>query len=74
MVKSDTWRRALYRCRMDDALSRYLEASEAADIDEVMGALAEEIELVSPISGRMVFRGRGVALRPGVVWRALRAG
>ncbi len=43
---------------MDDALSRYLVASEAVDMEGVMGALADEIELVSPISGRMVFRGR----------------
>lgn len=43
---------------MGDSLSRYLAASEADDIDGVMGALADDVELVSPISGRMVFRGR----------------
>ena len=43
---------------MDDALSRYLDATVAVDIDAVMEALADDVELVSPISGRMVFRGR----------------
>jgi hypothetical protein len=43
---------------MDDALPRYLAASEAVDIEGVMGTLADDVELVSPISGRMVFRGR----------------
>ena len=43
---------------MDDALSRYLAASEADDIDGVVAALADDVELASPISGRMVFRGR----------------
>jgi hypothetical protein len=42
---------------MDDPLSRYRTASEAADIDGIMGALTSDVELVSPISGRMVFRG-----------------
>jgi hypothetical protein len=42
---------------MDDPLSRYRAASEAADIDGIMGALTSDVELVSPISGRMVFRG-----------------
>ncbi len=43
---------------MDEPLTRYLAASEADDIDGVMAALADDVELVSPISGRMVFRGR----------------
>lgn len=43
---------------MDDGLSRYLSASEAGDIDGVMSALTDDVEVVSPISGRMVFRGR----------------
>jgi hypothetical protein len=43
---------------MDDALARYRTASEAADIDAVMDAVADDVEVVSPISGRMVFRGR----------------
>ena len=36
---------------------RYRAASEANDIDAIMDTLASEIEVVSPISGRMVFRG-----------------
>jgi len=42
---------------MTDAVSTYCAASEAADIDAMMGTLAPDAELVSPISGRMVFRG-----------------
>lgn len=42
---------------MDDAVSRYAEASERNDIAAMMEALASDVELVSPISGRMVFRG-----------------
>lgn len=42
---------------MDDAVTRYRTASEANDIDAVMATLAPDVEVVSPISGRMVFRG-----------------
>ncbi len=42
---------------MDDAVSQYRAASEAGDIDGIMAALTPDVELVSPISGRMVFRG-----------------
>ncbi len=42
---------------MDDAISRYRSASEAGDIAGIMATLAPDVELVSPISGRMVFRG-----------------
>jgi hypothetical protein len=42
---------------MDDALARYIDASEHNDIEAMMEALAPDVELVSPISGRMVFRG-----------------
>jgi SnoaL-like protein len=43
---------------MDDAVARYRTGSEAADIDAVMEVIADDVEVVSPISGRMVFRGR----------------
>ena len=43
---------------MEDAVSRYRAASEAGDIDALMETVAPEVEVVSPISGRMVFRGR----------------
>jgi hypothetical protein len=42
---------------MDDAVSRYCAATEAGDIDAMMETLAPDVEVVSPISGRMVFRG-----------------
>jgi hypothetical protein len=42
---------------MEDALQRYRVATEAGDIAGIMATLAPDAELVSPISGRMVFRG-----------------
>jgi hypothetical protein len=42
---------------MEDAVGTYREASEVNDLDRMMGALSPDAELVSPISGRMVFRG-----------------
>jgi mannose-6-phosphate isomerase-like protein (cupin superfamily) len=41
----------------DEAVARYLRASSANDIDALLATLAPAAELVSPISGRMVFRG-----------------
>ncbi len=43
---------------MSDQLSTYLSASESADFEGIKGTLAADVELISPISGRMVFRGR----------------
>jgi hypothetical protein len=43
---------------MDDAVARYRAASEQNDIDGLMATLAADVELVSPLSGRLVFRGR----------------
>jgi len=40
-----------------DAIARYRAASEAQDVEGVVGTLASDAELVSPISGRLVFRG-----------------
>jgi SnoaL-like domain len=42
---------------MDDAVSQYADASERNDIAAMMEALAPDVELVSPISGHMVFKG-----------------
>jgi hypothetical protein len=42
---------------MDDAIAVYREASEANDLDRLLGTMAPDAEVVSPISGRMVFRG-----------------
>jgi hypothetical protein len=43
---------------MDDAVAAYRAASEANDIPALLETLAPDVELVSPLSGRMVFRGR----------------
>jgi hypothetical protein len=43
---------------MNEHLSRYQSASEAGDIDGIMATLAPDVAVVSPISGRMVFRGQ----------------
>jgi len=43
---------------MDDAISRYLTATAAGDVDGFMATMAPNVEVVSPISGRMVFRGQ----------------
>ena len=43
---------------MEEAVARYLAASEAGDIDAVVETLTPDVEVVSPISGRMTFRGR----------------
>lgn len=42
---------------VDDAIARYRAATEANDIDAVMETIAPDAELVSPLSGQMVFRG-----------------
>ena len=42
---------------MDDAVTRYRAASEANDTDALLALLEPDAELISPISGRMVFRG-----------------
>jgi hypothetical protein len=42
---------------MSDAVALYRRASEAKDIDGLMGSLAPGVELVSPLSGRLIFRG-----------------
>ena len=58
---------------MDDAVSRYRSASEAGDVDGIMATLTPDVELVSPISGRMVFRGSDdVGLLVAAVYKSLR--
>jgi SnoaL-like protein len=44
---------------VDAAVTRYCEASIARDIDGLLETLTPDAEVVSPLSGRMVFRGRG---------------
>jgi ketosteroid isomerase-like protein len=41
-----------------DAVAHYRSASEENDIDALVQILSEDAELVSPLSGHMVFRGR----------------
>lgn len=58
---------------MDDAIARYRAASEAGDIDGIMATLSPDVELVSPISGRMVFRGsKDVGLLVRAVYSSLK--
>jgi hypothetical protein len=40
-----------------DAVATFCDATRSKDIDRMMSALAPDAELVSPLSGRMVFRG-----------------
>ena len=57
---------------MADAVSRYRAATEAGDIDAMMETLAPEVEVVSPITGRMVFRGQDdVRILLGAVYGTL---
>lgn len=42
----------------DDAVAAFLDATKARDFDRLVSTLAPDAELVSPLSGRMVFRGR----------------
>src|SRR3954469_21500387 len=42
----------------EDAVATFLAATKARDIDRMVSTLAPDAELLSPLSGRMVFRGR----------------
>jgi hypothetical protein len=42
---------------MDDAVTRYCAASEANDMDALVATFAADIELLSPLSGHLLFRG-----------------
>lgn len=42
---------------VDDSVESYRAASEANDLEALMETIAPDAELVSPLSGRMVFRG-----------------
>ena len=47
-----------FRQKMVDAVATYESATATADIDALAGLFAEDCALVSPLSGRMVIRGR----------------
>jgi hypothetical protein len=42
---------------MEDAVDRYCDATERNDIDAALATLAGDAVLISPISGKMIFRG-----------------
>lgn len=57
----------------EGAVARYLAASAANDIEALLATLAPDAELVSPISGRMVFRGeRDLRVLATAVYGSLR--
>ncbi|MGY1942069.1 nuclear transport factor 2 family protein [Nocardia asiatica] len=43
---------------MSEAIAEFRRATETGDIDALTRVLAPDAELVSPLSGRLVFRGR----------------
>ncbi len=43
---------------LTDSVAAFCSASEACDVDGMVATLATDAELVSPLSGRMVFRGQ----------------
>lgn len=56
-----------------DSISHYWSASEAGDIRRLIEAMTPDVELVSPISGRMVFTGeKDVELLLRAVYGSLR--
>ncbi len=58
---------------MEDAVARYGAATERGDIAALMQTLAPNPELISPISGRMVFRGtRDIEILATAVYGSLR--
>jgi hypothetical protein len=58
---------------VDDAVARYRSASEANDIDALMATLAPDVELLSPVAGRFVFRGeRDLRVLLGAVYGAIK--
>jgi len=58
---------------VDDVVTRYRAASEANDIDALVELLEPDAELVSPLSGRMVFRGaRDLRVLLAAVYGSLR--
>jgi hypothetical protein len=43
---------------VSDAIARFRTATETGDIDALMETIAPDAELTSPLSGRLVFRGK----------------
>jgi hypothetical protein len=58
---------------VDDAVARYRSASEANDIDALMATLSPDMELLSPIGRRFVFRGeRDLRVLLGAVYGTIK--
>jgi SnoaL-like domain len=58
---------------VEDAASRYRDASERNDLEALLATLAPDAELHSPISGRMAIRGAGdLRVLLGAVYGSLR--
>jgi SnoaL-like domain len=56
----------------EDAVATFLEATRTKNIDRIVSTLAPDVELLSPLSGRMVFRGRDdLRVLLGAVYRGL---
>jgi hypothetical protein len=55
-----------------DAVATFCDATQARDVDRIVSTLAPDAELVSPLSGHMVFRGRDdLRVLLGAVYRGL---
>ncbi|HJT96526.1 MAG TPA: nuclear transport factor 2 family protein [Mycobacterium sp.] len=58
--------------RTDDSVAAFLQATRTKDLDRMTSALSSDAELVSPLSGRMIFRGReDLRVLLGAVYGAL---
>lgn len=59
--------------RTTDAVAAFCEATRTKDLDALVATLAPDASLTSPLSGRMVFRGRDdLRLLLGAVYGGLR--
>jgi len=45
---------------MDDAVTRYCEASSKGELEAMAATFADDVQLPSPLVGRMTFKGRDV--------------
>jgi hypothetical protein len=73
MAAEDTTSQAADTSALPDAVRRFCAAAVADDIDAVISTLAADAELVSPLSGRLVFRGReDLRVLLGAVYSTLR--
>jgi hypothetical protein len=57
---------------VDDAVTRYCSATKSGDLDAMAATFASDVELPSPLFGRMTFRGDDVRGILTVVYSVLR--